>query len=107
MENSTDSDGDILPAPIPRPYLDGGFGGLASPALMARRLPQLRRIRNLYRDGYKITQIFPLDKWENTQKAMCFPILGQTGRGYRKNKENRDMPLIFLIEASIMRLNIN
>lgn len=76
----TDSDGDILPAPIPRPYLSGGFGGFASPAFMARRLQQLRRIRNLYRDGYKITQILPSDKGENTQKPCVLCCVEQTGR---------------------------
>jgi len=70
----TDSDEDLLPAPTPEPHLAAEFGELASAVISARRLPQLHRVRNLYRDGTKITQFFPYDKGKNTQKpcTLCF-----------------------------------
>lgn len=47
-----DSGGDVLPVPIRRPRPDSGFGGLAPAAVIACRLAQLHRVRDLYRVIY-------------------------------------------------------
>ena len=49
LHGPTDSGGDLLPVPTRPPRLENEFGGLASAALPARRLPQFLRIRDLYR----------------------------------------------------------
>jgi hypothetical protein len=51
----TDSSGDILPGPTKAAYLPFQFGGIASAAFIACRLPQRRLIRTSILCKYYIT----------------------------------------------------
>ena len=80
VSGPADSNGGIPPVPTRAPCPERRFGGLAPAALPARRLPQLHRIRNLYRVAPTISQFFTVDKGKNVQKWGAFPLLRAAGK---------------------------
>jgi len=88
----TDSGGDVIPVPIPQPYLGAEFGGFAPTAIQARRLPQLLRIRNLYRVGKKIPQFFDAFKYKNTQNI--YPLYDQVCAIGVQQKQDKGRPSV-------------